>query len=76
VLVGAVHQRNRPPSIAVEELLATFMGGEQGHHFARWNEGAYWWALKEIIREYCKSEFTSCVTFSERIRLEEIHFFN
>jgi hypothetical protein len=44
--------------------------------FARWNEGAYWWALKEIIREHCKSEFTSCVTFSERIRLEDIHFFN
>jgi len=47
-----------------------------GHHFARWNEGAYWWALKEIIREHCKSEFTSCVTFSERIRLEAIDFFN
>ena len=47
-----------------------------GHHFARWNEGAYWWALKEIIREHCKSEFTSCVTFSERVRLETTHFFN
>ena len=47
-----------------------------GHHFARWNDGAYWWALKEIIREHCNSEFTSCVTFSERIRLERLHFSN
>ena len=47
-----------------------------GHHFARWNEGAYWWALKEIIRKYCKSEFTSCVTFSERVRLEKTNFSN
>ena len=47
-----------------------------GHHFARWNEGAYWWALKEIIREHCKSEFTSCVTFSERVRLETTDFPN
>ena len=47
-----------------------------GHHFARWNDGAYWWALKEIIREHCKSEFTSCITFSERIRLETLHFSN
>ncbi len=47
-----------------------------GHHFARWNEGVYWWALKEIIREHCKSAFTSCVTFSERIRLEATNSFN
>ena len=26
-LVGAVHPRSRPPSFAVEELLATFIGG-------------------------------------------------
>ena len=47
-----------------------------GHHFARWNEGEYWWALKEFVVEHCKSEFTACVTFSERIRLEDVHFFN
>ena len=47
-----------------------------GHHFARWNEGAYWWALKEIIREHCKSDFTRCVTFSERIRREASRFLN
>ena len=45
-----------------------------GHHFARWNGGAYWRALKEIIREHCKSEFISCITFSERIRLEANNF--
>jgi hypothetical protein len=47
-----------------------------GHHFARWNKGEYWWALKEIVREYCRDEFASCVTFSERIKLEASHFFN
>jgi hypothetical protein len=47
-----------------------------GHHFARWNKGEYWWALKEFIREHCIDKFASCVTFSERIKLEGSHFFN
>ena len=47
-----------------------------GHHFARWNNGEYWWALKEFIREHCRDEFASCVSFSERIKLEASHFFN
>ncbi len=47
-----------------------------GHHFARWNKGEYWWALKEFIREHCRDEFASCVSFSERIKLEASHFFN
>jgi len=47
-----------------------------GHHFARWNKGEYWWALKEFIREHCIDEFASCVSFSERIKLEASHFFN
>lgn len=47
-----------------------------GHHFARWNKGEYWWALKEFVREHCRDEFASCVTFSERIKLEASHFFN
>jgi peptidoglycan/xylan/chitin deacetylase (PgdA/CDA1 family) len=47
-----------------------------GHHFARWNKGEYWWALKEFIREHCRDKFVSCVSFSERIKLEASHFFN
>ena len=38
-LVGAVHTRSRPPSFAVEEL-ARNVHGEQGHHFARWQQGS------------------------------------
>ena len=47
-----------------------------GHHFARWNKGEYWLALKEFIREPCRDEFASCVSFSERIKLEASHFCN
>jgi len=41
-----------------------------GHHFARWNGGQYWWALKEFIRTNCNQPDIHCITFADRYRLE------
>lgn len=41
-----------------------------GHHFARWNRGQYWWALKQFIRANCAEPDIHCMTFADRYRLE------
>lgn len=37
-----------------------------GHHFARWNGGQYWWALKEFIAANCDAPDIHCITFADR----------
>lgn len=41
-----------------------------GHHFARWNRGQYWWALKQFIRANCGQDDIRCITFAERYKRE------
>jgi len=41
-----------------------------GHHFARWNRGQYWWALKAFVRANCDQPDVSCITFADRYALE------
>jgi hypothetical protein len=36
-----------------------------GHHFALWNDGAYWEALKEFAAAVCALPETKCVTYKE-----------
>lgn len=36
-----------------------------GHHFSKWNGGAYWEAMKEFAREVCHLREVKCVTYSE-----------
>lgn len=53
---------------------AVGMGGapiQIGHHFARWNKGQYWWALKEFIKEFCNEDDVQCITFQKRFSQEQ-----
>ncbi len=36
-----------------------------GHHFSRWNGGAYWQALKDFANAVCGYEDVRCVTYRE-----------
>lgn len=38
-----------------------------GHHFARWNGGAYWTAFKEFALEVCNKPEVKCVTMNEYV---------
>ena len=39
-----------------------------GHHFSRWNEGAYWNALKTFIGETCSLDHVECGTNTQLTR--------
>jgi len=34
------------------------------HHFAKWNDGAYWEAMKDFAKEVCGKPEVQCVTYS------------
>jgi hypothetical protein len=36
-----------------------------GHHFSKWNKGAYWEALKEFAKFTCSRPDVRCVTYKE-----------
>ena len=36
-----------------------------GHHFSKWNKGAYWEALKEFAKYTCSRPDVRCVTYKE-----------
>lgn len=36
-----------------------------GHHFSRWNGGAYWDALKDFVKDVCGYSDVRCVTYRE-----------
>lgn len=36
-----------------------------GHHFSKWNGGAYWEAMKEFAHEICGLPEVKCVTYAE-----------
>lgn len=36
-----------------------------GHHFSKWNKGAYWNAMKDFANAVCGLEEVRCVTYSE-----------
>jgi hypothetical protein len=36
-----------------------------GHHFSKWNGGAYWNAMKTFAKEVCAKPEVKCVTYKE-----------
>ncbi|OFZ40106.1 MAG: hypothetical protein A2385_10695 [Bdellovibrionales bacterium RIFOXYB1_FULL_39_21] len=36
-----------------------------GHHFSKWNKGAYWNGMKRFMAEVCGKENVKCITYSE-----------
>lgn len=36
-----------------------------GHHFSKWNGGAYWDAMKQFALQVCKMKEVKCVTYTE-----------
>ncbi|MEQ1723727.1 MAG: hypothetical protein ABL930_11165, partial [Pseudobdellovibrio sp.] len=36
-----------------------------GHHFSKWNQGAYWQAMKEFSQFVCNKPEVRCVTYTE-----------
>lgn len=38
-----------------------------GHHFSKWNGGAYWRAMKRFARAVCNQPEVRCVTYSELV---------
>lgn len=38
-----------------------------GHHFSRWNGGAYWKAMQRFAESVCSQEEVKCVTYSELV---------
>jgi len=44
-----------------------------GHHFSKWNGGAYWEALQEFAKKVCRLPEVKCVTYSELMGYMEAH---
>jgi hypothetical protein len=42
-----------------------------GHHFSKWNGGAYWEAMKEFALEVCGKPEVKCVTYKELVTFME-----
>lgn len=36
-----------------------------GHHFSKWNQGAYWQAMKEFSQFVCNQKEVRCVTYTQ-----------
>lgn len=39
-----------------------------GHHFSKWNGGAYWDSMKEVAAEICAKPEVRCTTYSEYVK--------
>ena len=44
-----------------------------GHHFAKWNGGAYWEAMQAFTKKVCGLPEVKCVTYSELVTYMEAH---
>ncbi len=44
-----------------------------GHHFSKWNGGAYWEALKRFATSVCTLPEVKCVTYKELVNFVETH---
>lgn len=42
-----------------------------GHHFSKWNGGAYWSAMQDFAKEVCGKPEVKCVTYKEYIKYLE-----
>jgi peptidoglycan/xylan/chitin deacetylase (PgdA/CDA1 family) len=42
-----------------------------GHHFANWNHGIYWEALKEFAADVCNLKDVRCITYAELVKFME-----
>jgi len=42
-----------------------------GHHFSKWNGGAYWNAMKDFAKEVCGKPEVKCVTYKELVTFME-----
>jgi hypothetical protein len=39
-----------------------------GHHFALWNQGAYWKAMQRFAADVCNQEEVRCITYGEMVK--------
>jgi hypothetical protein len=39
-----------------------------GHHFSKWNGGAYWEAMKSFASQVCRKPEVRCVTYAEYVK--------
>ncbi len=44
-----------------------------GHHFAHWNDGVYWAALHDFLKETCGKPEVHCVSFKELASYLDVH---
>lgn len=44
-----------------------------GHHFSKWNGGAYWEAMQAFAKRVCGLPEVKCVTYSELVSYMEAH---
>ncbi len=42
-----------------------------GHHFAQWNNGIYWDAMKEFAKEVCNLQDVRCITYTDLVKFME-----
>src|SRR6185436_137482 len=42
-----------------------------GHHFSKWNGGAYWSAMKMFANEVCGRPEVKCATYKELVQFME-----
>ncbi|MBK6693624.1 MAG: hypothetical protein IPG50_15670 [Myxococcales bacterium] len=42
-----------------------------GHHFSKWNGGAYWAAMQDFAKEVCGKPEVKCVTYKELVKYLE-----
>jgi hypothetical protein len=44
-----------------------------GHHFSKWNGGAYWEAMQAFTKRVCGLPEVKCVTYGELVKFMEAH---
>jgi hypothetical protein len=44
-----------------------------GHHFSKWNGGAYWGAMQTFAKRVCGLPEVKCVTYGELVTYMEAH---
>ncbi len=44
-----------------------------GHHFSKWNGGAYWEAMQAFTKRVCGLPEVKCVTYNELVKFMEAH---
>ena len=44
-----------------------------GHHFSKWNGGAYWEAMQAFTKKVCGLPEVKCVTYGELVKYMEAH---